>query len=160
MRLRGYDYAMPGMYFVTICTAHRACLFGEMHDDEIVLSPAGQVVESWWGTIPVRFPTVELDAMVVMPNHIHGVLMLPAAEPDCGDVPNLSEVVRWFKSHTTRDYIRGVHTEQWPQFEKQLWQPRFHDHIVRSDAALDRIRRYIEANPSRWPQDDLHPEKR
>jgi putative transposase len=157
VRLRGYDYASPGTYFVTLCTAHRACLFGAVHDGEMDLSFAGLVIESWWGSIPAFFPDVALDAMVVMLNHVHGLVTLSGADSiDTAGGQPLGEIMRWFKSHTTRDYTVGVRMHDWPRFQTRLWQPRFYDHTVRSDRALDRIRTYIAANPSRWPEDEYN----
>lgn len=77
LRLRGYDYAQAGAYFVTICTQGRACVFGEAADDTICLNAAGQLAATLWIGIPIQFPKIELDAFVVMPNHIHGIIVLP-----------------------------------------------------------------------------------
>lgn len=137
------------------------CFFGGVEDHQIVQSPAGLVIESWWSSIPLRFPSVMLDAYVVMPNHLHGLLMI-GADPDIGEakpLPKLSDVVRWFKSMSTRDYILGVRLQGWPRFPGRLWQERYMDHIVRSDASLERIRSYIVNNPSRWQDDENHPDR-
>jgi putative transposase len=113
LRLRGHDYAAPGAYFVTVCTEQRTCLFGEVHDDQVMLSHAGQVIESWWESIVRRYPSVVLDAMVVMPNHVHGIVMIPAIDPVNFDssTPNLSALMHRFKTKSTNDYIVGVRTE-------------------------------------------------
>src|SRR4051794_9586451 len=74
IRVKGFDYAAPGTYFVTICVQNRACVLGEIIDGVVQLSIPGLVVESWWNTIPRKFPYVEIDAYVVMPNHFHGLL--------------------------------------------------------------------------------------
>lgn len=160
LRLREYDYSTPGSYFVTICTADRFCAFGDVHDSTMKLSPAGAVVDSWWNSIPSQFPDVLLDTRVVMPNHIHGVVVIGSAfvpTTDCA-LPGLSEIMRWFKSQSTRDYILGVHTEGWPRFPGRLWQQGYYDHIVRSEQSLSRIRSYIASNPSRWESDEYHPQ--
>jgi REP element-mobilizing transposase RayT len=155
LRLRGYDYASPGAYFVTICTEQRSCLFGDVSDGAVSLSAAGVVIDSWWNSIPTRFPDVVLDTWVVMPNHIHGIILI-GTDPNVAERASatLPEVVRWFKSHSTRDYILGVKTEGWPRFPKRLWQQGFYDHIVRDDRSLDRIRAYIKANPDHWADDE------
>lgn len=159
LRLRDYDYRTPGTYFVTICTEQRCCLLGEICDDQMVLSPAGAMVESWWFSIPRKYPSVMPDAMVVMPNHIHGVIFTGMQyDPNrVGSPPSLSDVIGWYKSITTHDYMLGVHTEQWPRFPGKLWQDGMYDHIVRSDAALDRILTYIETNPANWHLDEENP---
>lgn len=76
LRLRGYDYSQAGAYFVTVCAQGRACLFGEVIGDQMHLNEAGRIVMAEWDRLAVRFPTVELDAFVVMPNHIHGIVVI------------------------------------------------------------------------------------
>jgi REP element-mobilizing transposase RayT len=76
IRLSMYDYSEAGAYFVTICTRQRKCLFGAVRHGSVALSRAGQIVVDMWNALPGRFPTVELDASVVMPNHLHGILLL------------------------------------------------------------------------------------
>jgi putative transposase len=118
---------------------------------------AGLVVDSWWGMIPRRFPGVELDAHVVMPNHFHGVIVLQTTEDGmeraAGQV-SLAYVMQWFKSATTADYRRGVETEGWAPFRGRLWQRGYRDHIVRDDRDMERIREYIEGNPGHWAEDE------
>ncbi|MGH7960730.1 MAG: transposase, partial [Candidatus Binatia bacterium] len=75
-RLRGYDYAQVGAYFVTVCTYRRECLFGQVEDGGMVLSQYGDLVERCWQILPRHFPGVELDAFVIMPNHVHGIISL------------------------------------------------------------------------------------
>jgi REP element-mobilizing transposase RayT len=161
LRLRDYDYSTPGDYFVTICTARRDCLFGDVNDGQVVLSTAGLMVESWWHSIPRRFPTVLLEDIVVMPNHLHGIVELGACAESEADhaLPSLSDIMYWFKSITTNDYILGVRTLNWPAFPGKLWQERYHDHIIRSETALNKIRDYIAANPSQWENDENNPRR-
>jgi putative transposase len=78
-RLRGYDYATAGAYFVTMCAREHACLFGAVVYDEVKPNRLGRIVESCWAAIPDHFPIVRLDAFVVMPNHVHGIVWLPRA---------------------------------------------------------------------------------
>jgi len=79
LRLKGYNYAMAGAYFVTICTQERVCLFGEVVAGAMDLNEAGQMVAAFWYGIAARFPGVEIDQFVVMPNHLHRILVLPDA---------------------------------------------------------------------------------
>lgn len=82
VRLRGYDYSRAGAYFVTICTEDRACLFGDaVTDGDMRLNDSGRMVMAEWDALPTRFSTVELDAFVIMPNHIHGVIVIAATSP-------------------------------------------------------------------------------
>lgn len=76
IRLKGYDYAQAGAYFVTICTQNRDCLFGDIVDGEMVLNDAGRMAQREWEQLPNRFPLVDLDVYVVMPNHLHGIVII------------------------------------------------------------------------------------
>ena len=328
MRLKGYDYSQAGAYFVTICTQGRACLFGEVVDGEMRLNDAGRMVVAEWERLPALFPNVVLDAFVVMPNHIHGIVILtdpaddatdgataigatisgattggaatggattrvapttagddatpvgaglvpalstmagddatpvgaglvpalstmagddatpvgaglvPALSTMAGDdatpvgaglvpapsmpapstpaqsvpapsvpapsmpapstpaqsvpapstpapstpapstpaqsvpapsvpapstpalstpAPTLGDVIGAFKSRVTVEYIRGVKTFGWTPFDRRLWQRNYHEHIIRNEEALNRIRRYIVENPIRWAFDRENP---
>jgi putative transposase len=75
-RLRGHDYASPGWYVVTICAQDRALLFAEVVNGAVHLNDAGLMIESWWTALPLKFPGVALDAHVVMPNHLHGIVII------------------------------------------------------------------------------------
>ena len=76
IRLKGYDYSQEGAYYVTIVTYHRDCLFGEVVNEKMILNDFGKIVNECWSAIPEHFPSVELGAYVVMPNHVHGILMI------------------------------------------------------------------------------------
>src|SRR5688572_26360046 len=78
IRLKGYDYASEGAYYVTIVTYERECLFGEIIDNEMYLSTYGAIVQKWWNEILIHFPNIDLGAFVVMPNHIHGIIVITA----------------------------------------------------------------------------------
>ena len=165
VRLRGFDYRSVGAYFITIRTRNRECLLGSVVSDNIVLSPIGEVVAAAWHAIPRHFPTVELDAFIVMPNHAHGILAITAprrgtacraptggfGRPVPGSMPT---VVRSFKPAATRAVNLSGGT---PGFT--LWQRGFYDHIIRDDSELNRIRRYIEENPQRWGLDEENPQR-
>jgi putative transposase len=158
LRLRGHDYSGANTYFVTVNTAHCACLFGEVRDGAVQLSDAGVVIDSWWHTMPARFGGIWLDEMVVMPNHIHGIVSL-GADPTLPTGPALGDIIGWFKNRTVTDYGLGVRTLGWPRYSGKLWQSSYYEHIIRSDAALERIRSYIRGNPARWEEDEDHPDK-
>jgi putative transposase len=155
MRLQRYDYSQEGAYFVTVCVEQRLHLFGKIENENMLPTPAGEMIATWWGKVPEKYPDVELDHWVVMPNHFHGIVVL------CRDasMPNrtaLADVMRWFKSMTTNTYIRGVHAEQWEPFSGSLWQRSYYDHIIRNEPDLQRIREYIMHNPARWHTDTLY----
>jgi REP element-mobilizing transposase RayT len=79
MRLKGYDYSEAGAYFVTVCAQNRECLFGDVVDGEMRLNDAGQMVQNIWNDLPARYPDVETDEFVVMPNHLHGIIVIVGA---------------------------------------------------------------------------------
>lgn len=156
LRKRGHDYSSPSGYFITLCTEQRVPLFGEVQGGVVELSPAGAMIDSWLHFIPARFPTVMLDAAVVMPNHLHAIVHL-GTDPGASRESPLSDVVRWFKIRTTYDYTRGVKTGGWERFPGRLWQERFYDHIIRTERELEHIRNYVASNPARWNEDDYYP---
>ena len=82
MRLRGFNYAHPGAYFITVSTRNRICLLGDVIDDKMPLSEAGRLAQAVWEGLPTHYPHIRLDAWVVMPNHVHGIVMLTEADPD------------------------------------------------------------------------------
>lgn len=141
-RWKGYDYRLAGIYFVTTNTFDRAPLFGVLRRGECTLSPIGQIARDTWRRIPAQFPGVELDAFVVMPDHVHALLMLP--ERPEAEAISLSSIVGWAKSRSSRDInaVRGTPGAR-------VWHTSFHDSILRDAEALGRIRRYIELNPRR-----------
>lgn len=105
IRLKGYDYAAPGAYFVTICIHGRECLLGEVAGGTMLVGPAGEAVRSAWEELPGHYPRLRLDAFAVMPNHIHGILVLhdhPGANTDTPATAPVTEIVRAFKSFSAR----------------------------------------------------------
>lgn len=139
IRLAGYDYSRAGAYFVTLCAVDRKCLFGAIVADEMRLNQSGTVVVSCWGEIPKHFPHVTLDEFVVMPNHLHGILLLE--DVMAGHARPLPVIVGSFKSAVSR--LAGF----------PVWQRSYWDRIIRSEAELNQARRYIGENPSRWSTD-------
>jgi putative transposase len=152
LRAPTWDYSQPASYMVTVCVQDRQLLLGAIRNDSCVLSPAGHVMEETWKGIPVRFPTVSLDGYVFMPNHMHGILHLHHELPGSGEC-SLGDVMKWFKGASTRRYSLGVTEHGWPRFRGRFWQKNYYETIIRSDAMLDRLRQYIENNPSNWNQD-------
>ena len=168
IRLRGYDYAQAGAYFVTIVTEHRVGLFGEIVDGEMLLNDAGRIIEQWWFELNRKFSTVETDEFVVMPNHFHGIVVIAgvAVGADLRVGPNsegahagapLPTIIQWFKTMTTNEYMRGVKTQGWPPFAGRLWQRNYYEHIVRDENELTRVREYIANNPMQWEMDRENP---
>ncbi len=168
IRLKGYDYAQAGAYFVTLCTQHRECLLGQIVDGTMQLSPLGNIVYECWHRMPEYFSGVELDEFVVMPNHIHGVIIIVGAkhsqnyanasplpephQPHGTESGSLGAIIQNYKSVSTRkiNQLRG---------DKGLviWQRNYYEHIVRDEDELNRVRGYITANPSQWLADRNNP---
>jgi len=170
MRLRGYDYAQAGAYFVTVVTKDRACLFGEVVNGEMRLNDGGRMIEQWWFELNRKFSTVETDEFVVMPNHFHGIVVIagvtvgadlrvgPNSEGAHAGAP-LPTIIQWFKTMTTNEYMRGVKTRSWTPFAGRLWQRNYYEHIVRCENELTRIREYIANNPLQWEMDRENPSR-
>jgi len=182
IRAKYYDYTTAGAYFVTICVQDRTNLLGEIRNAEVNLSPAGQMVQEIWLQLPAHYPGVALDEFIVMPNHVHGIIILTgnmivgAAPRGCPNPENttlgqpqgvaptkpmplsLPDLVHRFKSFSTAKYRQGVTTDSWPRFTGTLWQRNYYEHIIRNDAALDKIRDYITGNLWNWPNDKENPQ--
>lgn len=178
IRLKGYDYSQPGLYFVTVCTQNREMLFGEIVKGQIELNKAGQMIKSIWEEIPIHLKRIKIDYFQIMPNHFHGIIKIVGADhsvcpeyeqPHTGDgidentgqsqgiapTLSLSGVVQRFKSLTTKLYIDGVNQNDWLPFNGKLWQRNYYEHIIRDEPELNRIRQYITENPLKW-QDDKY----
>ena len=156
---------------MTICMQGRECLLGDIVGDKMQYSEAGDMICAEWEALPQRFPTVELDEWIVMPNHLHGIIvMVDSIRATLMDTSNqaginpastskhiLGDVVGAFKSISTNQYIDGVHNKGWLPFFKKLWQRNYHEHIVRNERELEAIRKYIYNNPKQWMLDRDHP---
>jgi REP element-mobilizing transposase RayT len=145
-RLNNFDYASCGAYFVTVCTYERACTLGDITNQAVVLTEIGAIVDQCWRAIPTHFPTATLDTHVVMPNHVHGTILLEARGG-----PTLGEIVRAFKARAT------VNTRRHAVAMRPIWQRNYYEHVIRNDADLNRIRQYIADNPTNWETDHENP---
>lgn len=143
IRLQGYDYSQAGVYFITICTERRHCLFGDITDEKINLNAAGEMVCRWYQELEQKFPGIECDEYICMPNHLHFIVVNAETDVRC--------LVQWFKTMSTNEYIRGVKQYAWPPFVGKLWQRNYWEHIIRNEIELTRIREYIRNNPKKWP---------
>jgi len=164
IRLKDYDYSQAGMYFMTICTQNRECLFGEIADGAIQLNDVGKMIEKWYFELMNKFPDIQYGEHIVMPNHIHCIIQNVGA--DLCVCPNkvgehigspLRDVVQWFKTMTTNEYIRHVKQNGWKTFNGKLWQRNYYEHIIRNENDLNQIREYIINNPLKWDLDKENP---
>ena len=158
-RLRGWDYTKPGKYFVTICTYGKFEWFGKINEGKIKLSKIGIIVGNQWITSFKIRKNIEIDEWIIMPDHIHGIIIInynfDVETPRRGASkteknkkitlkPNsISSIICQFKSNCTKQIRRIGCTE----FK---WQARFYDHIIRNDQEYYQIRNYIRNNPKRW----------
>ncbi len=148
IRLKGYDYSQPGAYFVTVVTYHRDCIFGDVNNCEMVPNQVGKLVAYAWNDLVHHYPFIRLDAFVIMPNHVHGILWIEEQQPVSN--PSLGVIVGTFKSDATRR-VRKITPV------KSLWQRNYYEHIVRNERELEAIRRYITGNPVLWSKDEQNP---
>ncbi|NLY75111.1 MAG: hypothetical protein GX075_07375 [Firmicutes bacterium] len=182
IRLKGYDYSLIGAYFITICTKNRQCLFGEIIDDTMVLNDAGRVADNCWNNIPAHFPHVELDEWIIMPNHIHGIILItmhlnrdvvvgaknfsPLPRPD---IPDISDIRDIHDNHprprgtskTIGSIVRGfkIGVTKWMRHNTDVyhvWHRNYWEHIIRNENELNKIRNYIRNNPLNWRNDKLN----
>lgn len=175
-RLKNWDYSTNGAYFITICTQNREHYFGEIVETQFIASEIGTMAEKYWMEIPQHFPYIELGNFVVMPNHVHGILIIDknvvsaetrliASVPPTNPLPtsqiggitgknnpmiqdNISRIIRWYKGRCSFE-MRKIHAEFG-------WQARFHDHIIRNAPEWERIQTYIENNPMNWKEDKFY----
>jgi len=177
IRLKDYDYSQMGAYFVTICTFRGKEIFGEVEDSAMILNRQGAIASAMWQTLPRRFSGLELDHFVVMPNHIHGILVRterlkpatkePTAQNQPSDQLNKLQMYRKspYRSQTLCEIVRtfkGVTSYYVRRSDGNMtgfgWHRNFFEHIIRNGKELDALRAYILNNPTRWQKDKLHPQ--
>jgi REP element-mobilizing transposase RayT len=174
IRLPYYDYTQGGGYFVTICSEDRRCVLGDVRSEQVQLSQLGRIALACWLEIPSHFPDIILDEFVIMPNHVHGILVLRA---DVG-VPNnprsnvgaqnfapvadevrifhvlpnsLGSIIRSYKAAVTQNWRK-----QRPQLSGSIWQRNYHEHVIRDERDLLKKREYIINNPMKWELDEYY----
>ena len=171
IRLAGYDYTRAGAYYITIVTWQREEIFGEGVNGEMQLSSMGRIAEEYWRLIPKHFSHAELEAFVVMPNHIHGIIILDDDTPRTGTTPaptrtgtiyraptpteqfqkpvvgSIPTIVRTYKASVSRRIQKEHH-------EANIWQRNYYEHIIRDQADYERIAGYILSNPVNWDNNE------
>lgn len=185
IRLQGYDYTQRGAYFVTICTWKLVARFGEVVDGVMHMNDGGKIAHRLWNTLPRRFPGVELDAFVVMPNHIHGILVrthnepiVPSNDTASMDRPKDTSLSFQTKMDTMsildvyrKDPLRRQHLSEMIRTFKAVtsytvrrngfpdfaWKQNYYERIIRNEQELEFIRLYIDHNPAKWQDDKFHP---
>ena len=151
-RLKGYDYSNLGWYYVTICTKEHVAYFGRVKNGEMFLNKLGKMAKKFWNEIPEHFPEIELDEYVIMPNHIHGIIIINNMDVGTRHAlslqqqspkHNLGNIIGSFKSAVSK----YAHENEYKHFK---WQRSFYDRIIRNEKELYFIRRYIQQNPLKW----------
>jgi REP element-mobilizing transposase RayT len=156
IRLKGYDYCRKGLYFITVCVQNRVCLFGEISNGKMILNEYGKIVQMVWNELPQHYANVQLGEFVVMPNHIHGIIIITdAVSIGAGLKPapihGLPEIVRALKTFSARQINKMRDT-----VGERLWQRNYYEHIIRNAAAHRRIATYILNNPANWSNDKFY----
>ena len=151
-RLKNYDYSSSGRYFITICTAEKQCLLSEISAVFDICDPyalrltaIGNVVKTAVEQIPVRYPSVQVENYVIMPNHVHLLLLVGQDCDNRIEGPSVQTVIGHFK--------RAVSME----LGSSIWQKGFHDHVIRSMRDYERHWNYIDSNPIKWVEDEYYP---
>lgn len=150
IRLQGYDYAQSGAYFITLCTWQRQRLFGEIVNNEMQLNNYGEIIQFHWDSLPKHHDYLELDEFIIMPNHVHGILVL-TDNPTCKKRHGLPEIIRGFKTFSARRINKIRRLSGVP-----VWQRGYYEHIIRQEKSLMAIREYIVKNPLSWEEDELY----
>ena len=178
-RIPEYNYSQPGGYFITVCTKEREYYFGEIFNANMRLSKAGEIVKQCLLDLPFHYPNVQIDEFVIMPNHIHAILIITDVETglrpvskttinpakiisDCNiksletglrpvstKTHGIPEFVRALKSFSTRK-INIARNSRTPE----IWQSRYYEHVIRSEKEMKRIRESIFFNPINWDNDE------
>lgn len=158
-RLKRYDYATPGAYFVTVCTQDRRCTLSRIPVGDGFPVPgipaaqptdAGRIVERCVHGLPDRYPGLRVEKYVIMPNHIHLIIRIGRCEAGA-PAPALGGVMGWFKYQTTREI-----NAQTGAAGRRFWQRSFHDHVIRDETEYRLIGQYIDDNPAKWKEDRFY----
>ena len=167
-RLPQYDYSQAGAYFITVCAYNRKCLFGEIKKETMVLNKYGEIIRNEWMRTAVIRKNIIIDEFVVMPNHLHGIIIINDVGAHC-NVPlqnktrqtekfghstknSIPTIVKLFKSTTAKQINK---TRNRPGID--VWQRNYYEHIIRNDTELNRIRKYITENSLKWDMDLENP---
>lgn len=152
LRLDNYDYSSNGAYFVTVCVKDRMHLFGEIEKASVGAALRGRpnnphkMIEKWMFEIEKKYVNVKIDYHVIMPDHVHFIVIKTGSHAG----PPLQEILDWFKTMTTNEYIKGVKNGLYEPFDKSFWQRGYYEHIIRDENDLYEIRNYIKNNPQKW----------
>ncbi len=176
-----WNYGWNASYFVTICTYNPDCYFGDIVEGEIMLSDIGEIAEECWLKIPDHFPFVKLGAFIIMPNHVHGIIIIDKHDDELNGNGNENANVETqnFASLQQQPLFKPSPLNKFGPQSKNLpsiirgfkigvtknariinnsfrWQTRYHDHIIRDDNSFNNIQEYINSNPHNWHKDKFY----
>ncbi len=167
IRLKEYDYSRAGAYFITICCGDRICRFGAIVENEMVLNEFGQIAYNEWLKLSDRFANFELDVFQIMPNHMHGIIVLTpvgatlAVAPkkaEASHAPTLlgtiSDIVGAYKSLVANGCLEIYKSKN--EMMGKLWQRNYYEHIIRNENSYQNISNYIINNPAKWKGDKFY----
>jgi len=179
IRLKGYDYSQAGAYFITICCEHRICRFGKIENNEMILNELGNIAYNEWAKLAERFANFEMDVFQIMPNHMHGIIVLknvvgagftPAQNDDMvlgqrqvlgqpqgialTTVSTVGDIVGAYKSLVFNGCLE-IYKSRNERMGK-LWQRDYYEHIIRNEHSYQTISAYIINNPSKWGDDKFY----
>ena len=160
IRLKNYDYSQNGVYFITICTKNRRCLFGTIDNNEMALNTLGIIVrDEWIKSFQIR-KELEMDEYVIMPNHFHGIVSISYRNSSFSFSQSMKN--KGLKYHSISSLVAGFKssvTSKINKIQKQssesIWQRNYHEHVIRNEEALQKIREYTRNNPLTWQNDSL-----
>lgn len=153
LRLKEYDYSQPGSYFVTVCTHERQCLFSSYVGAHLCVRPheESNFIVRWMLELEKKYPGITMDSVCVMPDHVHMIIEITGAHIGAP----LPEIIKWYKTQTTNEYIRKVRAGELLPYEKHVWQRGYYEYVIRNEAELNEIRQYIENNPQKLEEEAL-----
>ena len=160
IRIPGYDYSQNGCYYVTICVQNREWMFGDVMDGKMKLNEYGKIVAENWTEIRYHFDHIELDKYIIMPNHMHSVIIIndenrkgeiTSPLQEIKNYPTLGQIIAYFKYQSSK-HINQLRNSP----GSKLWQRNYYEHVIRDDKDLYRIRQYIINNPLSWAGDTYY----
>ncbi|MCP4649961.1 MAG: transposase [PVC group bacterium] len=167
-RLNGYDYSQPNYYYITTCTENHKDWFGVINNNQMILNSFGLICREHLQKLPDHYKNIEIDKFIIMPNHVHAIITINYQgngqalglslhndnNIDIAKNEPLSKTIRDFKSFSSREINKTINNGN-----KFKWQRSFHDHIIRNETSLNKIREYIATNPATWYTDEYTIEK-
>ncbi len=155
IRLKGYDYSLCGSYFITICTFNKKNIFGEINNGKIIDSKFGLIVKDEWYNLISGYDKIDNSEFVLMPNHIHGILILNNQKSEEKNKLYLSSIIGAYKSITSIKCLELFKKIKPNEKMGKLWQRNYYEHIIRSEFEYNKIAEYMFMNPEYWSDDNI-----